>query len=117
MSDVVVKSEAWEDDEVIITFDGKPVGATLSKREGAAVEYWMMERGGVNAATTHTEQRERRMLAEWLEDTCDTPNKLPHGGHHVKRKVCYACVLFLMEAISKGLAPTDSGQWPESEVG
>ncbi len=43
------KAEAWEDDEVIITIQGSPVGMTLSKREGAAVVYWLKERGGITA--------------------------------------------------------------------
>lgn len=46
-----------------------------------------------------------KAVAEWLEDSCDTPSRLPHGGHHVKRKVCYACVLFLLEAIREGKMP------------
>ena len=55
------------------------------------------------AATTHTEQRERRMLGKELDD--------------MRNGVGGITLHWMIGNLLKGLAPTESGQWPESEVG
>ncbi len=66
------------------------------------------------AQASHTEQRERQELVEWADGWCAGHewDNLPHA-----RRGCLRCWDELVKAASQGLAPTESGQWPESEVG
>ena len=36
-----INLEVWEDDEFIITINGKPIGATINERNGRSVIEWL----------------------------------------------------------------------------
>jgi len=36
-----IKAEHWEDDEFVITIDGKPVGQTMHLRDAAFILRWL----------------------------------------------------------------------------
>ena len=65
----------------------------------------------------HTEQRERRMLGAWGREFCENPEHDPEWSWGTVKECCRDCIREMFQSLHKGLAPTESGQWPESEVG
>ena len=38
---MIFKAERWEDDEMIITKHGKPIGGTVTKENGQVIVAWL----------------------------------------------------------------------------
>ena len=89
------------------------IAAIISPYRGAIpkalrkMPLFTLEKEVSEAQAKHTEQRERQKIGEWLAMDAGIIED-QHSDSSIEEGIA---------KLRQGLAPTESGQWPESEVG